>query len=47
MLHDGYRMLHDDACCMMLRDSLSLQGDAMSKIVMSSTMLPNTFQDAV
>jgi hypothetical protein len=40
-------MLHDDACCMMMRDSLSLQGDAMSKIMMSSTMLPNTVQDAL
>jgi hypothetical protein len=40
-------MLHDDACCMMMRDSLSLQGDAMSKIMMSSTMLQNTVEDAL
>jgi hypothetical protein len=40
-------MLHDDACCMMMRDSLSLQGDAMSKIMVSSTMLLNTVHDAL
>jgi hypothetical protein len=32
---------------MMMRDSLSLQGDAMSKIMMPSTMLLNTLQDAL